>query len=229
MTAWAPYQHPIRASDTRFVSTIITAEYSTMKRYITYLSLITVTILLFIPEAKANEVNKSMDQRENLIFDFNDESEIGYWRIVNDGVMGGLSKSEIVYSDTSTAIFQGIVSLENNGGFASTRTKPRPYELDGHDGILLRVKGDGKKYQFRMRTNDRFDGISYRYQFTTRLNAWMIVDIPFHECIPVFRGRILKDVEPIVPEEIQQLGFLISNKQAGKFQLEIDWIRAYKK
>ncbi len=199
-----------------------------MKRNIFGLSLIAVTILL-LPEAQAREVYKNMDQQESLIFDFKNESEIGYWRIVNDGVMGGLSKSEIVYSDGNTAIFRGIVSLENNGGFASTRTITRSYELDGHDGILIRVKGDGKKYQFRVRTNDRFDGISYRYQFTTELNTWMIIDIPFHECVPVFRGRILRDVETILPEEIQQLGFLISNKQAGKFQLEIDWIKAYKK
>ncbi len=200
-----------------------------MKRNIVGLSLIAVTLLLFISEAQAKEVYKSMDQQESLIFDFKNESEIGYWRIVNDGVMGGLSKSEIVYSDGNTAIFRGNVSLENNGGFASTRTIPRSYELDGHDGILIRVKGDGKKYQFRVRTNDRFDGISYRYQFTTELNTWMIIEIPFHECVPVFRGRILRDVETILPEEIQQLGFLISDKQAGKFQLEIDWIKAYKK
>ena len=200
-----------------------------MKRYIFGLSLMAVTILLFIPEAQAKEVYKSMDQQERLIFDFQNESEIEYWRVVNDGVMGGLSKSEIVDSDGNTAIFRGIVSLENNGGFASTRTIPRSYELDGHAGIRLRIKGDGKKYQFRMRTNDRFDGISYRYQFTTKLNTWMIIDIPFHACVPVFRGRMLKGVETIVPEEIRQLGFLIANKQAGRFQLEIDWIKAYKK
>lgn len=119
--------------------------------------------------------------------------------------------------------------MENNGGFASTRTIPRLYELDGYNGILLRVKGDGEKYQFRLRTNDRFDGISYRYQFKTEFNTWMVIEIPFHECVPVFRGRILKDVKPVVPKEIQQIGFLISNKKAEKFQLEIDWIKAYKK
>ena len=200
-----------------------------MKRNIFCLALIAVTTLLFISEAQAKEVHKSMDQQESFIFDFKNESEIGYWRIVNDGVMGGLSESEIVYTNGNTAIFRGIVSLENNGGFASTRTIPRSYKMDGYDGVLIRVKGDGKKYQFRMRTNDRFDGISYRYQFSTKLNTWMIIDIPFHECVPVFRGRILKDVETIIPEEIQQLGFLISNQQAGKFQLEIDWIKAYKK
>ena len=56
----------------------------------------------------------------------------------------------------------------------------------------------------------------------------MIIDIPFNKCVPVFRGRILENVEAILPDKIQQIGFLISNKQAGKFQLEIDWIKAYK-
>ena len=200
-----------------------------MKRVILYLSLIVATILLFMPEARAKELYKSMDQQERLIFDFKNTNEIEYWRIVNDGVMGGLSKSEIVFSNSNTAIFKGIVSLENNGGFASIRTIPRSYELDGYNGILLRVKGDGKKYQFRLIKNDRFDGVSYRYQFETEFNTWMIIEIPFHECVPVLRGRILEDVKPILPEEIQQIGFLISNKQAEKFQLEIDWIKAYKK
>jgi Complex I intermediate-associated protein 30 (CIA30). len=176
-------------------------------------------------------IGQSIEEKlqERLIFDFKNSDKIEDWRIVNDGVMGGFSQSKIVYSDSNTAIFKGTVSLENKGGFASTRTIPRPYNLDGYNGILLRVKGDGKIYQFRLRTNNRFDGVSYRYQFATDANTWMIIDIPFHECVPVFRGRILKDVEPILPEEIRQIGFLISNKQAGEFQLEIDWIKAYTK
>ena len=200
-----------------------------MKSVIVYFSLIVVTIVLFMPEARAKEEYESMYQQERLIVDFKNTDEIEYWRIVNDDVMGGLSKSEIVFSTSNTAIFKGIVSLENNGGFASIRTIPRSYELDGYDGVLLRVKGDGKKYQFRLRTDNRFDGVSYRYQFETELNTWMIIEIPFHECVPVFRGRILEDVKPILPEEIQQIGFLISNKRAEKFQLEIDWIKAYTK
>jgi hypothetical protein len=199
-----------------------------MKRVILYLSLIGVTILLFMPETQAIGAYKGMDQKEKLIFDFKNTEEIGYWRTVNDGVMGGLSQSELISSNNNTALFKGIVSLENNGGFASTRTIPRSYDLGGYYGIRLRVKGDGKTYQFRQTTNDRFDGVSYRYEFGTKMNTWMIIEIPFHECVPVFRGRVLEKVEPVLPEEIQQIGFLISNKQDGEFQLEIDWIKAYK-
>lgn len=143
--------------------------------------------------------------------------------------MGGLSQSEIALSESNTAIFQGTVSLENNGGFSSIRTSPRFYKLDGYRGIVLRLKGDGKKYQFRLRMNDRFDGISYRYHFKTDINKWIIIGFPFNEFVPVFRGRTLYDLEPIDPKKIQQIGFLISDKQAGPFKLEIDWIKAYKK
>jgi len=176
----------------------------------------------------AKEANKKTDKDIHVIYNFEKAEAIENWRIVNDGVMGGLSQSKIIFSDFGTAIFKGTVSLENYGGFASTRTVPISYNLGDYEGIRIRVKGDGKKYQFRLRTDDRFDGISYRYEFITEADTWIIIDIPFHECKPVFRGRILKDVGPIISEEIKQIGFLISDKQVGKFKIEIDWIKAYK-
>jgi hypothetical protein len=103
----------------------------------------------------AAEVSENTIQNEKVLFTFQKSDEVNNWRIVNDGVMGGLSQSEIVLSDTSTAVFQGTVSLENNGGFSSTRTNPRFYNLAGYDGIILRLKGDGKKYQFRQCTYHR--------------------------------------------------------------------------
>jgi monofunctional biosynthetic peptidoglycan transglycosylase len=91
----------------------------------------------------------------------------------------------------------------------------------------VRIRGDGKEYQLRVRTNSRFDGISYRYHFATQPETWMDIRVPFSKFVPTFRGRILSDVPPISPEQIQQVGFLISDKQAGNFRIEIDWIKAY--
>ncbi len=187
-------------------------------------------VLLIALVLPISSINASENSCENgkFIFGFQQSDEMNKWIIVNDGVMGGLSQSELIFSERNTAIFQGIVSLENNGGFSSTRTKPQVYNLGGYHGMLLRLRGDGKKYQFRLRTNDRFDGISYRYHFNTKINTWMIIRVPFQECVPVFRGRILDNVKPIIPKDIQQIGFLISDKQAGPFKLEIDWMKAYK-
>lgn len=49
-----------------------------------------------------------------------DDDELGYWRIVNDTVMGGRSQSRF-YQQDGVGVFEGFLSLENYGGFASVR------------------------------------------------------------------------------------------------------------
>ena len=161
------------------------------------------------------------------LYDFSSAEELKSWRTINDGVMGGLSQSEISHSEQS-AIYKGTISLDNNGGFASTRTMPKDFQLEGYKGISLRLKGDGKKYQFRIRANSRFDGVSYRNIFETKKDEWMTINLAFSDFVPTWRGRILKDVKALDISEIQQIGFLIANKKAEDFQIEIDSIKAYK-
>ena len=110
------------------------------------------------------------DSDEVILLDFGTLENTDDWLNVNDSVMGGLSKSKFSLGDNNTAVFSGNVTLENYGGFASTRTKAMQFQLDGFKEILIRVKGDGKKYQYRIRTDDRFDGVSYRYHFETNIN-----------------------------------------------------------
>ena len=187
----------------------------------------TLMVLLMLQPALAAQKTPLNNKTDMILFDFQKQSDLQDWRVVNDGVMGGLSRGEIIMTDSGTAVFQGILSLENNGGFSSTRTLPRPLNLDGYDGITLRVRGDGNTYQLRLRLDDRFDGVAYRYRFQTKADQWMTVEIPFSEFVPVFRGRELNDVGPVEPARIQQIGFLVSDKQAGPFKLEVDWIKAH--
>ena len=168
-------------------------------------------------------------ENEDTLFDFSTADQMDAWRVVNDGVMGGLSQSQMMLSGENTAVFQGNVSLDNNGGFASVRAIPTTNKTAGHTGIRLRVKGDGKNYQLRLRTDNRFDGASYRSEFSTQKGEWIVIDMPFEEMAPTFRGRVLADYPAVDPSQIQQLGFLISNKVAEPFRLEVDWIKAYSK
>ncbi len=184
--------------------------------------------MFFLMTLYDNVRSDTRDSGEIILFDFGTLENMADWLIVNDGVMGGLSRSRFILSDSNTAIFSGNVTLENNRGFASTRTRAMQFQLDGFKGVLIRVKGDGKKYQFRIRTNNRFDGVSYRYHFETNTNQWQTISIPFNKCVPVFRGRVLRDVGPISPKDIQELGILISDEQTGEFQLEIQWIKSYR-
>ena len=161
------------------------------------------------------------------LIDFKASKESKQWRIINDGVMGGLSQSGIEIASPAIAVFKGKLSLENNGGFASVRRLPHDYKLAGFDGILLRVKGDGRAYQFRARTNKRFDGVSYRAEFKTKPGKWMTVKIPFNSLRPTFRGRPVPSAPELKPEAISQIGFLLGDKREGDFRLEVDWMQAY--
>jgi NADH dehydrogenase [ubiquinone] 1 alpha subcomplex assembly factor 1 len=165
---------------------------------------------------------------QKLITDFQSKNERKNWRIVNDVIMGGISRSELIISNGSIAVFKGNLSLENNGGFASVQTFPANYNLSGFDGVAIRVRGDGKKYQARLKMGSPFDGISYKAPFQTAPEKWTTVFINFGEFSPSYRGRLVRDAPALDPEQIRQIGFLIAGKQKGPFQLEINWIKAYK-
>lgn len=164
---------------------------------------------------------------ETTLFDFGNPSQMESWMIVNDGVMGGLSQSQMQLTNNNTAVFRGQVSLENNGGFASVRTMPQSYNTTGYTGLRMRVKGDGRDYQLRLRTSNRFDGASYGYKFATKRDEWTVVEIPFAQTVSTFRGRVLTDYPALDAAQLRQVGFLIGNKIAEPFRLEVDWIKAY--
>ncbi len=164
---------------------------------------------------------------EKTIIDFSAADEQDRWEIINDAVMGGVSDSGISIVDNKAALFQGIVSLENNGGFASMRTHPGKFELSGYSGLMIRVKGDGKDYRLRLRTDNDYDGIAYQVDFSTEQDNWTTARLSFDTFTPVFRGTVINDAPPLDINAICRIGFMISDKQEGPFQLEIEWIKAY--
>lgn len=161
------------------------------------------------------------------LYDFKSTGKLGEWYVVNDGVMGGVSSSQIRISKEKTAVFEGTVSLENYGGFASIRSGPASYALQGFKGIRLRIKGDKKTYKLNVRTNRRFDGVVYQRRFNTT-GEWQTVDIPFSELWAGYHGRKMSGMGALDPSKIQNLGFLIADKQTGIFRLEIASIQAYR-
>jgi monofunctional biosynthetic peptidoglycan transglycosylase len=148
------------------------------------------------------------------------------WPNIDDTVMGGVSSSEMVIED-GVAVFRGEVSLENNGGFASVRSDSRDHDLSAFDGLVIRVRGDGKRYKVRLRTTGSFGGPSYQATIEPAPGKWQEIKIPFREFAPVFRGRRLPDHPPLDPGEVKTFGLLIADKQAGPFRLEIEWIAGY--
>jgi uncharacterized protein YbjT (DUF2867 family) len=177
---------------------------------------------------------------EKLVFDFTNPSDDlkNTWGAVDDVVMGGVSESDIRLVD-GTALFTGNVSTANSGGFASVRTKnfDSPLNLAGYEGVELRVRGDGKRYKFLIRTETKWDGTAYSYSFDTESNIWMSVRIPFAKLIPVFRAKTLKDSAPIDPSNIYSFQLMLSKFEydgelnpkfsPGGFALQVESIKAY--
>ena len=167
-----------------------------------------------------------MDSTAVTIFDFG-RPDGPAWRSVDDVVMGGISSSRLHPTSEGTALFEGELSLENRGGFASVRTALGPLDLSAYTGVEIRVRGDGKRYRLRFRTNERFDGVAYQAEFSTRGDGWQTVQLPFVEFQPTYRGRILEGVEPLATDRIHQVGLMIADRQAGRFRLEVAWLRAF--
>ncbi len=141
--------------------------------------------------------------------------------VVDDVVMGGRSAGQLQVGPNGQYVFSGHVSLENNGGFSSIRLKMASMKTSKYSKVVLRVKGDGKRYQFRMKAN-KGDYYSYIKHFETNGDA-QTISIPFEDFIASFRGRTL-DMDPFSGEKLGEIGFLIANKKAENFKLEIEQI-----
>jgi hypothetical protein len=163
---------------------------------------------------------------DTMLFAFT-EAEADLWRSVNDGVMGGVSSGSFRIDPAGIGIFAGEVSLENNGGFASVRAATGPRDLSASKGLRIRVRGDGRTYRLRLHNNAGMDGIAYQAGFDTRSGEWQTVTLPFAAFQPTFRGRVPPNAPPLDTRQIEQVGLMIADGQAGPFTLEVDWVMTF--
>jgi len=146
------------------------------------------------------------------------DTNINNWRVVNDNVMGGESESNIRFSDNNTLIFQGRVSIENNGGFASFRYNTKDLKVNSNQKIKITLIGDSKEYQIRIKPNRNLR-YTYSKSFQTT-NSRQIVQIPLSEFSAQFRGYKLNK-EKFNFDQIEEFGILVGNKKNEEFRLEI--------
>lgn len=165
---------------------------------------------------------------ERLI-EFEQDTDFEAWRAIDDVVMGGVSRSTLQRYAPGIASFSGIVSLDFGGGFASVRTQPRAWATAGTESFVLRCRGDGRQYKFMVRVDDGFDGVQYQARFSPPRGQWVELDLPVDRFVASFRGRPVPGAGPLDPARIRQLGFMISDRQAGPFELLVEWIGVTRK
>ena len=148
------------------------------------------------------------------------------WHPIDDVVMGGVSQSALQPYSPGVACFRGVVSLEYGGGFASVRTGPHKWNTAGAHAFVVRCRGDGRQYKFTVRTDNGLDGVQYQARFAPPRGEWTTVVIPVTEFAASSRGRPVPGAQPLDPAHVRQLGLMISDKQAGPFELLLEWIDA---
>jgi hypothetical protein len=159
------------------------------------------------------------------LFRFESAVSVADWSAIDDGVMGGVSRSRLRHDPAGHAVFEGIVSLEHDGGFASVRSRPLDLRAPGAVNYLLEVRGDGKRYKLNLRTDDAFDGVNYQAAFEAPSGTWTLVRLPVSGFHPTFRGRSVPGAPRLDPARVRQMGLMIADRQAGPFALALRSIR----
>lgn len=163
------------------------------------------------------------------LFDFTGADAAREWQTVNDNVMGGVSEGRFRITDRKTLEFFGTLSLQNNGGFASVRTKAKKLGFEQGDTVVAKLRGDGRKYLLNLYLSKPQMAFSYRAAVQTKKDEWIEVNVPLDKFEATSFGRPVKDAGRLKPEEISVLGFMLSDKKAGPFRLEVESIRVERK
>lgn len=164
-------------------------------------------------------------QNGALEIDFGKNKDGQDWRIINDGVMGGLSKG---YGNLKedVMIFKGEVSLENNGGFASLRSPYQDFDLSKYEKAVVRLKAKGQIIAFTMSVDKRWYMPYFKQQIKVESEDWQVVELPFSDFKTYKIGQEINyDFSETDAEKVIRVGFITDSKREGAFEAEIDYIR----
>lgn len=156
-----------------------------------------------------------------VIIDFSSPRDIENWKVVDDDVMGGRSEGHFHYKPEGYAIFTGQVSLANNGGFSSVQYAFEPIAVREYGSVVIRLKGDGNTYQFRVkgRSDQRY---WYVHDFETS-GKWQEIELRLYSFRPRYRGEALERPN-YGGHNLAAVAFLIAPGQEQEFTLIIDQI-----
>jgi len=149
------------------------------------------------------------------------------WYVQNDNVMGGRSEGGFAIA-SEELIFSGNTNT-NGGGFSSIRTQPLELDLSAYAGIRVKVKADGRRYTWGIQTDALWRGrrINYWADFDTLADQTMVIDIPFMNFLPQFRGFKLDGPE-LDTGQIAEFSLYQYDKTDGPFALRLISVEAYR-
>ena len=154
--------------------------------------------------------------------------------------------SKAVFSLQKSKVFQraiifAVINPQPNGaGFAGVKSNVMFEDVDGKEGILLQVRGQGSlKYWKVVLTDSEFLGMTklytYEAKFPVNLESedFETVRLPFSEFKTFYRGQEIPDAPKMDLMKIGAFGLQTFGgvydqfKQTGAGSLEIDYVALY--
>ncbi len=165
-----------------------------------------------------------MSNNENLRIDFGETTGGQDWNIVNDSVMGGLSNSELTFTQNSI-LFKGELSLKNNGGFSSIRSSNQKFDLSKYSTVKIKFRSTGRDFALRFASSDLYYKTNYKNSFSSSTGEWEVVELKMSDFKEYRMGEISNiNVSKDKLESIIRIGIIISDKKEGAFNIEVDYI-----
>lgn len=161
-----------------------------------------------------------------ILFDFEQDSGGGDWTTVDDTVMGGRSASTLEVAD-GALIFSGELSLENQGGFCSARSKTQGWDLSDFEGLAVTIRTGDRAFTLTARDETGRDAVGHHHPLPVTGDEWQTVHALFADFEASYHGRVLEDHPGLDTSRVRSVGFLISEQQEGDFKLEVAWIAAF--
>ena len=137
-------------------------------------------------------------------------------------------QGEVIY-ESDSMVFQGYVSTDSNGGFASVRSPDDVLDLSGYDDLYIRMKSEGQPFSLVLSHTDVWYEGSYRYDITGASDEWQTFVFPlenfqlyeFNGGYPTATGEWM---QPADRSEIFHLELMSKLFEDGDFRLEVDYI-----
>jgi monofunctional biosynthetic peptidoglycan transglycosylase len=146
------------------------------------------------------------------------------WLVVNDGVMGGLSEGNAQLTDNSI-LFQGNVSLDNNGGFSSLRSQFSNKKLEQYKEVKIRYRSSGISLAMTLSVSRRWYVPNYKTSLAGTEGEWKTVTLPLKDFRKHYIGRPMNEtLNKDAQESVMRFGFITDEKKYGSFEFEIDYI-----
>ncbi|MEM6347356.1 MAG: CIA30 family protein [Bacteroidota bacterium] len=157
--------------------------------------------------------------------DFGAKKDGTDWQTLNDGVMGGLSKGQIDLSPNALKFF-GEVSLDNYGGFTSVKSPFGQYDLSDAKKLTIRYKTEGQRISISLENSDAFYKPYYKLLLPDTKGKWVVTEANISDFKEYNLGQ-----ETAIPisddflKGVRRIGFITSEKRAGRFVVEIDYLK----